>query len=534
MKGGIPVDHKPESIHSGKAPHFGYQTQNDTGAYLSLAVLFAVLFAAIVLFGRELVMSMKDGNLARGLADAPWVGFRNYEELLSSVAFASLLRNTFAFNFLFAGMSFAFAVLLGYLFTALPKMLKGVLAVFFGLLVLLPDEVFAGWVIRLAGSELLINPGAMRFLHPLICSVKYLGIPLLLIYLKDEIYLEKDSLTPVKAAGLFSLASLIFLSSSFFTLTKALYNPLNYETMDMLDTYAFRKGMLEINAGLNAAIGIIQILITVVSAAILFVPVLALFRSTFKGERKDASGDSIFDRLVPSIIAFILFAAAFFLPYMFKGYSFDLGQLSRKVNLFTPIVNFLLVSVLSAMIATAFAAAISKSFFSANRGIKIMAAALLAVITILNINPYKYSSYLLLRNLGLVNTVYAIIASTCFSAAAVWAMACMLHSDRTSTGNSLFLSSLALLLIQTALVYRNSTPQIIYLVRPQVSPLLILSQLSRIPSIRAAAADRTSFIGIMGLYGFLASLPPMLLFLATYIFLPKDKLLAIISAGVNN
>jgi hypothetical protein len=96
------------------------------------------------------------------------------------------------------------------------------------------------------------------------------------------------------------------------------------------------------------------------------------------------------------------------------------------------------------------------------------------------------------------------------------------------------MSALALLLIQTALVYGNSTPQMIYSVQPQISPLLILRQLNQITGAGVAVTDRASYNGIFSLYGFLASLPPMLLFLATYTFLPKDKLLAIISAGVKN
>jgi hypothetical protein len=271
-----------------------------------------------------------------------------------------------------------------------------------------------------------------------------------------------------------------------------------------------------------------------VFAAILFLPVMALFRSIFIGERKDVSGDSMIGKLVSSGIAFVLFTVAFFLPYMFKGYSFDISLLSREVNLYAPIVNVLLVSVISAMIATALAAAMSKAFLCASRSIKITAATLLTLTTVFLIGPYRYSSYLLIRNLGLFNTFYAIIASTCFSSAAVWAMVCLLRSDRTSTGNSFFMSALALLLIQTALVYGNSTPQMIYSVQPQISPLLILRQLNQITGAGVAVTDRASYNRIFSLYGFLASLPPMLLFLATYTFLPKDKLLAIISAGVKN
>jgi ABC-type polysaccharide transport system permease subunit len=524
------VDHKPQSIRP------GYKTQDDTKVYLSLVVLFAVLFVSVAAFGRELIISLKSGNLAMGLSSAPWVGLRNYVQFINSVAFVNILRNTFVFNLLFAGMSFVLTVLLGYLMTALPKVLKGIIAAFFGLLLFLPNDIFAGWVIHLAGSELFANADAMRLFHPFLCAVKYLGIPLLLVYIRDEIYLEKDSLTPVKSAGLFVLVSLVFITSSFFTLSNAFGNPLSYESMDMLDTFTYRRGLMGMDAGISSAVGVLRILVTIVSAAILFLPVFALFRSTFNGKRKEASEDSMSGRLISAIMAFILFAAVFFLPYLFKGYSFDLGSLNQSANLVTPVITFILVSAISAAIATAFAAAMSKAFLSVNRGIRITAGTLLTLITTLSISPFRYSSYLTIRNLGLFNTVYAIIALTGFSSAAVWAMVCMQRDDHRTAGNSFFLSCLAIFFIQAALVYGNSTMQTIYLTRPQISPLLILRHLYAATRVGIGTEGSATFDhnGIFSLYGFLASLPPMLMFLATYVFLPKDKLLAVISAGVKN
>ena len=428
---------------------------------------------------------------------------------------------------LFSGMSFILVVLVGYLLNSLPKVITRVITAFMGLLLFLPAEAFAGWIIHLIGTDILVNPVSMQHFYPFLCTIKYLGIPLILIAIRNEIYTEGDNLVPIKVAGLYSLVSFVFVSKSFLTLANAFTNPLNYETMDMLDTYSYRTGLLQADMSMSAAVGVIQTLITIVSVAVLFVPILALFRSIFNGKRKDTFEESYTVKWIPSAIALVAFVAVYFLPYVNRGYSFDLTQLGEQINLTNAIFVFLIVSAISALISSALATAMSGAFLNTTRFIKIVAGILLALITVLYISPVRYSSYTLIKNMGLLNTVFAIIASTLFSSAAVWAMICMLRDEPTPKGNSLFLSMLGLFLIQTALVYGNSTVHLVYLTQMQMSPLLILRQLFQIVG---EPLDR----GAVGFYGFVVSLPPLLLFIVANIFLPKDKMLAIISAGVKS
>jgi len=512
-----------------------HSTQDNTPTYLSIIILLFILLISIILFGRELILSFKSYSPAYGLANSPWVGFQNYQELFSSFAFGRLIWNTYYFNLLFAGMSFIITVVLGLILSALPRMLKGILAVFFGLLVLLPSDVYAGWILHLINTDYLINPGIMQYLFPFICAVKYLGIPLILIYLRDEVYTEKDNFTPLKVGGLFSLVSLAFIANGFYTLNNALMNPLTYETMDMLDTYSFRKGLLEANVGINASVGIIQILITIVSVAVLAVPIVILFRSIFNGERKSDKSENKArpaESLTVSVAAFLLFALVYFLPYITKDYSYDLSQLGQEVNLLSPIIIFIIVSFLSALIGTALAAGIVNAFRSSNNFIRLGSGIILTLITLLYVSPIRYSSYLIIRSMGLFDTVFAIILSTCFSSAAVWAMVCIHYREDISTGKSLYFSILAVLLIQTALIYGNSIPQMLYMSRAQLSPLMLVRQLQMGAQQIGNGADQISTKGIIGLYGFLVSLPPMVLFLLVNTFLPKDKMMAIVSAGV--
>ena len=74
----------------------------------------------------------------------------------------------------------------------------------------------------------------------------------------------------------------------------------------------------------------------------------------------------------------------------------------------------------------------SGAFVSTNKSVRIVAGAMLTFITILSINPVRMSDYLLIRNLGLMSTVFAIIFTTSFSAVAVWAMISILRNPKTN------------------------------------------------------------------------------------------------------
>ena len=455
----------PDSVQS------NYKPRTNGWTIVSLIFLSMVLLFHIVQFGREFIISFQELNIVQGIFSSPWVGFENYSTLLSSFMFGKVLRNTFIFNLLFSGMSFIFVVFVGYLLNSLPKAIAKVITAFMGLLLFLPAEVFAGWIIHLIGTDMLVNPVSMRYFYPLLCSIKYLGVPLILIVVRNEIYSESDNLVPVKVAGLYLLVSLVFVSKSFFTLANAFTNPLNYETMDMLDTFSYRTGLIQANMSVNAAVGVIQTLITMVAAAVLLVPIVTLFHSIFNGKRKETFEESSLVKWIPSLIGLVLFTLVYFIPYMNKGYSFDLTQFVEQANLTNSIFTILILSAISALIASALAATMSGAFLNTNRFTRIAAGILLSLITVLYISSVRYSGYSLIRQMGLFNTDFAIIATTLFSSAAVWAMICMLRDEPTPTGKSLVLSMLGLFLIQTALIYGNSTVHLVYLTQMQMSPL---------------------------------------------------------------
>ncbi|AEE96552.1 hypothetical protein [Mahella australiensis] len=511
---------------------------NQTYAIVSFVILIVVLVVCAIGFTREIMLSMKVFEASKGFSGSPWVGMKNYNALFESIQFKAIMRNTIVFNLNFSAMVFIIAVIIGYIVTLVPKYYKETLVILCTLPVFIPADVYAGWFINLLGSHVFMNAGAMVFIHPLLAAVKYAGIPITLIYILDEVYADKDPLLPPKAAGLFSLASLAFIANSFFSLTNALYNPSTYETMDMLDTAVFRSGLLQANISTGAALGVIRTIISLLSAAVLFVPILYLFRATFRGERKKTIKERTSAKLVPVVIALIVFAAIYFLPYIIKGSSFDLSRFGGEVNLYSPIVIYLLLSAVSAFIAAVIAVLMSGAFVGHQRNMGLVAAILLAFITVLTAQPFTMHGYLSIKSMGMINTIYPFIFTTCFSVAAVWAMACRVNMENeiSISDNTFLLSIAGIFLIQMAVTYINVTPALLYMNDRRymlMSPVAIFRELQIGAQVGMEdAAQRASLSGSIGLYGFIVSLPPLLLFLVADVLLPREDMLAIISAGM--
>jgi ABC-type polysaccharide transport system permease subunit len=497
---------------------------------LSLLVLIGILTVWLLIFFREVSISLKSYNIMKGISGSPSIGLENYKTLFATPGFRQVLRNTIVFNVLFSIMVFIISLTLGCVITALPKkaLYRDVLATLCIFQLFLPSEVYVGWLINLLGSSLFINPSAMTLLHPLFAAVKYAGIPIFLLHILDELQDKRELLLAIKTSALFSLSSLALIANGSFSLTNALRNPMNSGAIDILDTFIFRKGLLEAEMSSGSALGVIQTLVSLLSFAVLFIPIKYLFLSTFKELKEKNAPENTLKKLISAIIALVIFAAVYFIPYFLNKQPF----FSMQLPIVSPVTNYLVISIISALIATVFSAVTSWSFVDCNKKVVFSAIIILSVVTVLSSKPFYNSQYLMIRSIGFVNTGFSIIAVTGFSAASVWAMACTLKTEAKITSGLFPLAMTAILLIQTAFIYSNSTPPLIYFHNPNLSPILIYRNISSVMQNMQSLNERISLYNAMGLYGFIISVPSLLFFLTAKMFLPGRYLISIISGAI--
>ena len=221
----------------------------------------------------------------------------------------------------------------------------------------------------------------------------------------------------------------------------------------------------------------------------------------------------------------------YFLPYWVEGGSFEPLPERGWPSFGTSILLYFLISLAGAIPAVVIAMAMAGAFRSKQKIIVWSASIALSIITLLTIQPFKISSYMTIREMGMLNTLFAVVTVTSFSAAAVWAVAAVLRLEAKLSLFTLLSAAGGMLLLQTALNYGNFVPSYLYITDTHRSPVMMFMQMTRSAEILSQSGEAVMRT-IGGLYGYWIALPPLLLYVAAHMFLPKRQLLLILSGGL--
>ncbi|WP_274650869.1 ABC transporter permease [Paenibacillus humicola] len=269
--------------------------KRDKALYLLLlpGLLLILVFKYIPMYG--LVIAFKEYNIFSGVGASPWVGLLQFERLFRTPDFTKIFANTFIISFLKLAFGFPAAIVLSLLLNELRNM---AFKRFTQTIVYLPH--FISWVIFAGIITIFLNPvdGVVNFVlkafggQPInfLTEPSYFRPMLVvtdiykeigwgtIIYLaamsgvdphlyeaaimdganrfKQMWHITLPSIRPVIII-LFILSLGNILEAGFMQIF-LLYNPLVYDVADVIDTYVYRKGILESNYSLGAAAGIFK------------------------------------------------------------------------------------------------------------------------------------------------------------------------------------------------------------------------------------------------------------------------------------
>lgn len=239
-----------------------------------------------------IVMAFQNFNPKLGYFRSPWVGLKNFTDFFGSYYFTRLIRNTFLLSFLNLCFAFPapilFALLLNEInakyfkktvqtMSYLPHFIS--MVVICGLIKDFTDSsgVITQIVVALGGKQrnLLSDPNLFRTIY--VGSDIWQGIGFSsIIYLAalsgvdQELYEAAviDGAGRLKQTWHITLPGiaptiiimLIMRMGSLFSVgfekIILLYNPMTYETADVISSFTYRKGLLEANYGYSTAVGL--------------------------------------------------------------------------------------------------------------------------------------------------------------------------------------------------------------------------------------------------------------------------------------
>jgi len=260
--------------------------------FMSLPMLiYYLLFQYLPMFG--IMIAFKNYNVRKGVWASDWVGFKYFDLFFSTPDFLILLKNTFLLGFYSIVWGFPAPLLLALLINEirssvfkrfvqtvsyLPHFISNVIVVSMLTMFLSPSGGLVNSIIGLLGFEpiyFLSLPEAFRTIY--ISSGIWQGIGWgTIIYLaalttvdphlyesadidgagrwKKMWHISIPSITPIII--LLLILNIGGLLSTGFEKVFLLYNPLTYETADIISTYVYRTGLVNGNFSYASAIGV--------------------------------------------------------------------------------------------------------------------------------------------------------------------------------------------------------------------------------------------------------------------------------------
>jgi putative aldouronate transport system permease protein len=260
--------------------------------YLMLlpVITYYVVFHYLPMYGAQI--AFRDFIPALGILESEWIGLENFQDFFSSPSFYRLVRNTLAINVLDVIFGFPAPIILALLLNEVTtpwfkRMVQTItyMPYFISLVVLV------GMVIDFAARQGLINQTLESFgLAPIPFLSQpewywpiYVGSSIWqavgwgsIIYLAAISNIDPTLYEAAKVDGANRWHQLIHItlpgiSATIIVLlilrvgqmmnvgsekTILLYNPLVYETADVISSYTYRRGILDANYGFSAAVGL--------------------------------------------------------------------------------------------------------------------------------------------------------------------------------------------------------------------------------------------------------------------------------------
>lgn len=259
-------------------------------------IAYYLLFHYGPMYGLQI--AFKDFSTVKGIWGSPWVGFRHFESFFNGIYFWRLIKNTILINVYELLFGFPAAIVLALLLNEIRNsMFKRVVQTISYLPHFISIVVVAGMMVDFLGRTGLINQIIATFgIEPIdflkeaswfrflfVSSGIWQGIGWgSIIYLaamatidptlyeaarmdganrwKQTLHITIPGIMPtIVILFILNMGNMLSVGSEKVLL---LYNPLTYETGDVISTYVYRKGVLEASYSFTAAVGLFNSIVS--------------------------------------------------------------------------------------------------------------------------------------------------------------------------------------------------------------------------------------------------------------------------------
>ncbi|AEI42978.1 ABC transporter permease [Paenibacillus mucilaginosus] len=257
-------------------------------------LIYYLIFRYMPIIG-SVVLSFIDFNMFKGIADSPWVGLKHFLQFFDSIYFWRLLRNTLMINLLNLVFVFPMPILFALLMNEvrskilkrsvqtisyLPHFVSTVIMASMAVTFLSPSIGFVNNFLPSFGGEriaFLQKPEYFWGIYTVLDIWKTMGWSAILYFaaltgINGELYEAamvdganrwKQMLNITLPGILPTIIIMLLLKIGHmldigYEVILLLYNPSTYETADVINTYVYRKGVIEASYSFSSAVGLFQ------------------------------------------------------------------------------------------------------------------------------------------------------------------------------------------------------------------------------------------------------------------------------------
>ena len=263
------------------------------------AVIYFLIFAYKPMYG--IIIAFKNYSMRKGIMGSPWIGFGNFERLFSSYWFPIILKNTLTLSGLTLILGFPIPILLALILNEVqnsrfrkgfqtisyaPHFISTVVLCGMLTLFLSPSSGVINRFITMLGGEhinFLQEPSMFKWVYVLSGVWQEMGWGSI-IYIAAITNIDQglyDAATidgagrwrkmwHITLPGIRETIAIVYIMkigqmmSLGFEKIILLYNGMTYETADVISTYIYRMGLMQMNYSYSSAVGLFNSVINLV------------------------------------------------------------------------------------------------------------------------------------------------------------------------------------------------------------------------------------------------------------------------------
>lgn len=433
---------------------------------VAIPALLLMLVFCVVPFFHSLVISFKSYSLTQGIQNSPFVGFKNYNQLLNNQDFRTVILNTVYISGVSILLSAIFVFLLTLCISRIKQMWGKIIVIIIAIIpVLMPENILIN-VISSLNKDILMTP-SLYIIGPILNEM-FLIAPIVILAGAFATMKDNNIKTVLYVTLSYIAIRILYLFMPDMQFIYNSYSPLVYQTSEVLSTYMLRSLFMQNRISDGSAVYIIRVALQIIPSILGVISLIILPKKFLHNDNNNIK------ELKYSKLYYILAILALPMTVLCLISTFGKGNIFSLNRFYSSLSISIIIAILSCVLF--FIIFISLGFSLANKNKLLLILTSIFILLGENI----IGQYLQFRIIGISYNIICVVIASAISYSVFFSL--MLYVANIKNNNTNFKSFfrvsggviIAFVGIAFAKFFGNSLYYDMYYVNPDKLPVSIL------------------------------------------------------------